>query len=96
MTNVFPRDVSPERIEAGDTIEVEYKEVDGITSVKRGTVAYIQHHGAMRHFVTQQGASIAVYQPGSRTANHGKTFRLLARYFAQTPMFDTLTEAGRL
>lgn len=96
MANHYPRNIQPELIQAGDIIEVEYRETDGITTIKRGMVAYVQPHGEMRHFVTQVGATIAQYAAGKRSANFGKSFRILGRHIEQTPMFDNLTELGRI
>lgn len=94
--SLYPRPIAPELIQAGDVIEVEYKEVDGIVSIKRGTVAYIAPHGNMRHLVTQFGATLAQYAVGRPSDNWGKSFTILDRAPMPTPMLDMFTESGRI
>lgn len=94
--SLYPRPIEPELIESGDTIEVEYREIDGIISTKRGTVAYIAPHGHARHFVTQYGATIAQYSVARKSDNFGKKFILIDRAPIATPMLDMFTESGRL
>jgi len=90
---VVPRPILPELIESGDIIEVQYPDADGITTIKRGVVAYVQAHAGMRHFLTQQGAVIARYAPGMRSL---EKFTLIARIAKEQPMLDMFTETGIL
>lgn len=90
---VAPHIIKPELIQEGDIIEVQYPDDGGITTIKRGVVAYIQAHAGMRHFLTQQGSVIGRYSPGRA---YDEKFTLIARIAPEHPMLDMFTEAGRL
>ena len=88
--------IVPELIESGDIIEVQFPDDGGITTIKRGVVAYIQAHAGQRHFLTQQGSVIARYTPGSPHLHRGMKFTLIARMPETHPMLDMFEQAGRL
>lgn len=67
MTNTLPREVKPENVSAGDVIEVVYPDDGGVRVHKHGHVAHITAHAGNRHFMTQQGAVLAVWAPGKPT-----------------------------
>lgn len=86
-------DIKPELITEGDIIEVQFPDDGGITSIKRGVVAYMERHAGMVHFLTQQGSVIARYMPGKPTKDK---YTLIARMAPVQPMLDMFTENGRL
>jgi len=87
------QDIKPELITEGDIIEVQFPDDGGITTIKRGVVAYIQAHAGMRHFLTQQGSVIARYAPGQPTRDK---YTLIARIAPEQPMLDMFVDMGRL
>lgn len=93
MSKALPRNIAPELIAVGDTISITYPEDGGITSIKRGMVASIQVHGALRNLCTMEGSVLGVYAPG---LNIGRVvFTLLDRPAAsQEPLslFDDVLE----
>lgn len=89
----LPRSISPELIEPGDTIEVEYPASDGITITMRGTVAFVQYNAGNRYIITQEGATLNVWRPGTKT---GVKYTIIDRAPMATPMLDMFTESGRL
>lgn len=78
MSNrTLPRNIAPELIQEGDIITVTYPEDKGIQTIKRGMVARIAVHGALRNLVTMEGSVLGVFAPGM---NAGKiVFTLLDR-----------------
>ncbi|UVF60426.1 hypothetical protein SEA_PINEAPPLEPIZZA_18 [Microbacterium phage PineapplePizza] len=86
MTNRnLPRNVAPELIREGDTVSVTYPEDKGIQTIKRGMVARIAVHGALRNLVTMEGSVLGVFAPGMH-AGH-VVFTLLDRpAVAQEPL----------
>lgn len=85
--------IKPETIDVGDIIEVQFPDDGGITTIKRGVVAYIQRHAGVNHFLTQQGSVIARYMPGTSTKDK---YTLIARMNTEQPMLDMFQEMGRL
>lgn len=93
MPNGIGRLTKPELIDVGDIIEVQFPDDGGITTIKRGVVAYIEAHAGMRHFLTQQGSVIARYAPGKP---YLEKFTLIARIAPEQPMLDMFQGMGRL
>lgn len=91
--SLFPRPIAPELIMEGDTIECEYPSDGGITITKRGTVGKIDAWGGLRYFSTDEGGTLAVYQPGRAT--NVKFTILLRNYQHETlSLFDDPDRIG--
>lgn len=85
-----PQPIKPELIDEGDIIEVQFPDDGGITTIKRGVVAYIQRHAGMVHFMTQQGSVIARYMPGG--VKPLEKYTLIARIPRTNDMLDMFAD----
>lgn len=65
MSALLPREIKPELIEIGDTIQVKFRRDGGLTVTHEGRVYESVTHGKTRYLRTAEGTTILAWEPGA-------------------------------
>lgn len=61
---ILPRQINPELVEVGDTIEVELPKQAGMTITRKGVVSALGKNGNVRQLLTSEAGILCAWEPG--------------------------------
>lgn len=83
---MLPRQIKPELVEIGDTIEVELAKLAGMVIIRKGVVSAFGKNGNVRQLLTSEGGILCAWEPGKPSR---VTVTLIKRApVVQQPLFD--------